>query len=184
MVRNTLSMIIAAVASIVLFTVGTTVAQDGSEYGGQTQGGGEYGTEQRDTSTDKLSFDSLDMDGDMQLTREEFITGMYDAWDKDGNDTIDQQEWDKAVEKYGISEQYAEIPNPEGVDRQGYMDWAETAGLYESWDIDGDGVITEQEFETAKEQMPEGTADEQEEMGGEQEGGVDEEADTSDEGIF
>ncbi len=158
MVRNTLSMIIAAITSIVLFTAGTTVAQVGGEYGGQTEQGGQT---EMDTSKG-LSFDSLDMDGDDQITREEFITGMYEAWDKDTNDTIDQEEWSNAVEKYGISEQYAQIPNPEGVDRQAFMDWSEQAGLYEKWDTDGDGVITEQEFDTAKEEMKRGSAETEE----------------------
>ncbi len=165
---------------MVLFTTGFAMAQEGGEYGGQTEGGGEYGGTQEqmmDTSEDKLVFDSLDMDGDMQLSREEFVTGMYNAWDKDGNGTIDQQEWDKAVQKYGISDQYADIPNPDGVDQQAFMDWSEQAGLYEKWDQDGDGTITREEFDTAKQQMEEDTADEQgdmdgqEGMGGEEEDG-------------
>ncbi len=105
-----------------------------------------------ETYAQVLKFDSLDANADIQLSREEFVSGMYDAWRID-NHEIDKEKWSEAIEIFGISEQYATIPVQEGVDNPAFVEWSDRAGLFEKWDTDDNSVLSRQEFQSMRESI-------------------------------
>ncbi len=105
-----------------------------------------------ETYAQVLKFDSLDTNSDVILSEDEFVAGIYEAWNTD-NHSISEPEWTEAVEIFGISEQYATMPVQEGVDSKAFAEWSDRAGLYERYNTDGNSGISRQEFQSMRESI-------------------------------
>ena len=76
--------------------------------------------------SDNSVFYDFDGDGDGEITELEFQTGLYNAWDTNGDQTVDTYEY-----RYGSAAWFA--------DEAFY-------GVFEDWDKDGDKELTMVEF--------------------------------------
>lgn len=74
-------------------------------------------------------FSNWDQDRDGLISEDEFNGGVYNSYDRDNSDSLDEAE-------YGVVDGGA----------PGYWNRDATVEAYEAWDIDGDGVILSNEF--------------------------------------
>jgi len=90
-------------------------------------------------------FDDWDGDGDGEATDREFVTGLYEAWDVDGDEVVDVYEyrwgsgaWFAGGDLYGTFEDW---------DDDGRLEPGEvTVAIYRAWDTNGDGALNVAEW--------------------------------------
>lgn len=75
-----------------------------------------------------LSYKGMDTDSNGILNKDEFYGGFFDAWDEDGNNTIDDNEFNTAAQNFFAKNEFNEY------------------GTFDNWDKDGNNEVSEQEF--------------------------------------
>ncbi|MFC0202578.1 EF-hand domain-containing protein [Paracoccus rhizosphaerae] len=78
---------------------------------------------------ERAIFSNWDQDSDGLISDNEFTGGVYNSYDLDDSDGLDEAE-------YGVVDDGA----------PGYWNAGVTSADYEAWDIDGDGVVLSNEF--------------------------------------
>lgn len=75
-----------------------------------------------------LSYRKLDANSDDILNKDELFGGLLSAWDEDGNNTINENEFNTATQNFFARNEFNEY------------------GSFGNWDKDGNNEISEQEF--------------------------------------
>ena len=119
--------------------------------------GNEYGSDLDNTRFQEGlagtgTYGAWDRDATPGLNRNEFASGIYADWDRDNDLRITEDEYNMGAQRW-YGPDYATPYATYDADQSGYIDQKEFGAnwnddYYNDWDLDDDGLLTEDEYGT------------------------------------
>ncbi|MDF1727773.1 MAG: hypothetical protein P1U53_08485 [Sulfitobacter sp.] len=99
---------------------------------------------------DQGYYDGWDRNDDGMLDESEFATGTYADWDTDNDGQITEDEYTVGSERWYGTDYEGDFTTIDA-DQSGYIDQSEygsawDTSYYSAWDSDGDGLLTDSEY--------------------------------------